>query len=58
MPMKKQRHPCRGYLSNIVAFIIATTVGMMVFFHRNSHHAADQWPRKTYLEYFQAEHPF
>lgn len=32
MPMKKKTEtPLQGYLSSIVAFIIATTVGMMVF---------------------------
>ena len=41
MPMKKNETPLQGYLSSIVAFIIATTVGMMVF-SIASHHAADQ----------------
>ena len=46
MPMKKKTEtPLQGYLSSIVAFIIATTVGMMVF-SIASHHAADQLAQK------------
>ena len=42
---KKTETPLQGYLSSIVAFIIATTVGMMVF-SIASYHAADQLAQK------------
>ena len=49
MPMKKKTEtPLQGYLSSIVAFIIATTVGMMVF-SIASHHAADQLAQKKLI---------
>ena len=42
MPMKKKTEtPLQGYLSSIVAFIIATAVDILVF-SIVSHHAADQ----------------
>ena len=46
MPMKKKTEtPLQGYLSSIVAFIIATAVGILVF-SIASHHAADQLAQK------------
>ena len=46
MPMKKKTEtPLQGYLSSIVAFIIATAMGILVF-SIASHHAADQLAQK------------
>ena len=42
---KKTETPLQGYLSSIVAFIIATAVGILVF-SIASHHAADQLAQK------------
>ena len=42
---KKTETPLQGYLSSIIAFIIATAVGILVF-SIASHHAADQLAQK------------
>ena len=42
---KKTETPLQGYLSSIVAFIIATAMGILVF-SIASHHAADQLAQK------------